>query len=203
MAARIVEEDFGTKRATKKVMTQLQEETPDKFDDFILKYWRIVEKYAKELCPVGTPQSTGRPNYIGGSLKKSIRIQKGAPSDDKFERGVSGRWVAKTTYYLVAGGGGIFNPNNRREVDYARAVHDGYYTGGMKRTRLPVSSGLTKTGRRKTRLMPRGRFIAGRPFLTLAIQKAAPDLERMINEYMSDKEKVWVSNQPAVGGVSP
>lgn len=31
-----------------------------------------AEGYAKELCPVGTPESTGIPGYIGGTLRNSI-----------------------------------------------------------------------------------------------------------------------------------
>lgn len=31
-----------------------------------------LEKYAKALCPVGTPESTGVPGYRGGTLRNSI-----------------------------------------------------------------------------------------------------------------------------------
>lgn len=31
-----------------------------------------AETYAKKLCPTGTPESTGIPGYIGGTLKNSI-----------------------------------------------------------------------------------------------------------------------------------
>lgn len=31
-----------------------------------------AESYAKRLCPVGTPESTGIPGYIGGTLRNSI-----------------------------------------------------------------------------------------------------------------------------------
>jgi HK97 gp10 family phage protein len=34
-----------------------------------------AETYAKKLCPVGTPESTGKPGYIGGTLKNSITHQ--------------------------------------------------------------------------------------------------------------------------------
>ena len=37
--------------------------------------WRIgaqAEGYAKDLCPVGTPESTGIPGYVGGTLRGSI-----------------------------------------------------------------------------------------------------------------------------------
>lgn len=31
-----------------------------------------AEKYAKALCPVGTPESTGKKGYRGGTLRRSI-----------------------------------------------------------------------------------------------------------------------------------
>lgn len=32
----------------------------------------LGEGYAKKLCPVGTPESTGKAGYVGGTLRKSI-----------------------------------------------------------------------------------------------------------------------------------
>lgn len=34
-----------------------------------------VEKYAKALCPVGTPESTGKAGYMGGTLRNSITFE--------------------------------------------------------------------------------------------------------------------------------
>lgn len=34
-----------------------------------------AETYAKKLCPVGTPESTGIKGYIGGTLRNSITHQ--------------------------------------------------------------------------------------------------------------------------------
>lgn len=34
-----------------------------------------VETQAKALCPVGTPESTGIPGYIGGTLRNSITFE--------------------------------------------------------------------------------------------------------------------------------
>lgn len=34
-----------------------------------------IEKYAKALCPVGTPESTGKKGYRGGTLRNSITSQ--------------------------------------------------------------------------------------------------------------------------------
>ena len=39
----------------------------------ILEMWGIkIERYAKKLCPVGTPESTGKKGYRGGTLRNSI-----------------------------------------------------------------------------------------------------------------------------------
>lgn len=40
--------------------------------EFLYKVGAAAEKYAKDKCPVGTPESTGIPNYVGGTLKGSI-----------------------------------------------------------------------------------------------------------------------------------
>lgn len=32
----------------------------------------LAEGYAKRACPVGTPESTGIPGYVGGTLRDSI-----------------------------------------------------------------------------------------------------------------------------------
>lgn len=36
------------------------------------KIGQAAETYAKALCPVGTPESTGIPGYMGGTLRGSI-----------------------------------------------------------------------------------------------------------------------------------
>ena len=73
---------------------------------------RNIVDTAKENCPVGTPQSTGIPGYIGGTLKKTIRIIRRAA------RGA-------TRLISIAVGGRYKNPNTGRIVDYAKHVHDG------------------------------------------------------------------------------
>lgn len=50
-----------------------------------------AEGYAKKLCPVGTPESTGIPGYIGGLLKGSIT------------HALSGKQPAISTYQDSAG----------------------------------------------------------------------------------------------------
>ena len=32
----------------------------------------VAEGYAKKICPVGTPESTGIPGYVGGTARNSI-----------------------------------------------------------------------------------------------------------------------------------
>lgn len=64
---------------------------------------------AKEIAPVGTPESTGKPEYITfESYKKSIRAR---------IRGVEKR--GNVTYGGVSAGGYVVNPNTGQVVDYA------------------------------------------------------------------------------------
>jgi len=72
-----------------------------------------VKEDAQAGCPVGTPQSTGIPGYIGGSLKKSIRKEAVArPAGTKWEIG-------------IRAGGYIVNPNTGRIVHYAKWIEMG------------------------------------------------------------------------------
>ena len=64
-----------------------------------------VEGYAIDLCPVGTPESTGIKGYRGGSLRSTIRWE--MPKSDEVD--------------IIAGGmQGIY-----RYVDYALYVENG------------------------------------------------------------------------------
>lgn len=76
----------------------------------------LIKQDAVRSCPVGTPQSTGIPGYIGGSLRKSIRI----------EHRMRGR--GKTLNMGVAVGGYIVNPNTGKLVHYALWVEHGTST---------------------------------------------------------------------------
>lgn len=50
-----------------------------------------AEKYAKALAPVGTPQSTGKKGYRGGTLRRSI----GHGHDD------SSAWIGTNVEYAI------------------------------------------------------------------------------------------------------
>lgn len=41
-------------------------------DRALEKIGLTAEGYAKDACPVGTPESTGIPGYVGGTLRNSI-----------------------------------------------------------------------------------------------------------------------------------
>ena len=62
---------------------------------------------AKADAPVGTPESTGVRGYVGGSLKKSVRIGRVKKLRDDIYKG------------QVSAGGYIVNPNTGKIVDYA------------------------------------------------------------------------------------
>ena len=48
-----------------------------------------AEKYAKALCPVGTPESTGKKGYRGGTLRNSITFQAETTKDGGYVEIVS------------------------------------------------------------------------------------------------------------------
>lgn len=43
-----------------------------------------AEKYAKALCPVGTPESTGKKGYRGGTLRNSITHNVNTSGDNNY-----------------------------------------------------------------------------------------------------------------------
>jgi len=105
------ETDFGTKGVTIKKLKQINREAPAVFDRIIFRYWQKVYSAAVRFCPVDT-----------GALRASIRIKKGRNTMGQY---VVGRTNPMSEYYIFAGGGGVINPKHKKEVDYARAVHDG------------------------------------------------------------------------------
>ena len=60
-------------------LTSHKDEAIGAMEDAKLRALEIIgikaEKYAKALCPVGTPESTGKPGYVGGRLRNSISHQ--------------------------------------------------------------------------------------------------------------------------------
>ncbi len=57
-----------TQDNTEEVLAQLESATQKALTIIGMK----AEKYAKALCPVGTPESTGKKGYRGGTLRNSI-----------------------------------------------------------------------------------------------------------------------------------
>jgi len=181
MAVRIEETDLGTKQATKDKIREIQKEKYQKFIWLSWRYWNKVYQYALQECPVGTPASTGRKGYIGGSLRASIRIARGTPSDRIFKMGpfgvsISGQDEYSWTYHIQAGGGGVINPNYGREVDYAKAVHDGWVNR-------------------------KGIFRPGNPFLTRALMRGEAEFKKMTDEMMNWIERKW--SEGALNSVPP
>jgi hypothetical protein len=73
-----------------------------------------LKEYAQQICPIGTPESTGNPNYIiSNALQRSIH-------KDLVTRPDSDSWEIKVT-----AGGYIVNPNSNRLVNYASPVEYG------------------------------------------------------------------------------
>lgn len=183
MAARIVETDLGTKQGAVDAFHRVARHAPDKFTTMMWKYWWRVYQTALQEVPVDT-----------GALRASIRIQRVKETSNKY---VVGRTMShvEAIYMILAGGGGIINPRHKREVDYARAVHDGHFTRGT--TLMSVA------GSKKKKKVGVGRWVPPNPFLTRAIQQNSEYLTQLLREYMDGKVKAWTEGglPPAVGGV--
>lgn len=169
MAMRVVETDFGTKQATINKIREIQEKKYQQFTWLSWRYWWAVYQYALQECPVGTPESTGKPGYIGGSLRQSIRIARGSPSGmnmGPFGVSVSGGGDYSWIYHIQAGGAGVINPNYGREVHYAAAVHNGW-------------------------MDKRGGWHPGNPFLDRAVMRAEAEFKKMTDEMLDWVERKW------------
>lgn len=51
---------------------EIIEQMHSKVEQALIAIGATAESHAKEICPVGTPESTGIPGYIGGTLRNSI-----------------------------------------------------------------------------------------------------------------------------------
>lgn len=121
----ITETDLGTKERAKKAVKRVQKIIPKELGPRLEKWWRKVERTAKKECPVGTPASTGIPNYIGGTLRSSVRRVKTGKGLGKGGVPVKGVGVEFLSEMIVAGGLQFINPNTGKQCDYAVHVHDG------------------------------------------------------------------------------
>lgn len=59
-----------------KTLENIPKELTPKVDAVIEDNARQIELHAKEIVPVGTPESTGIKGYIGGTLRQSIKSEK-------------------------------------------------------------------------------------------------------------------------------
>jgi len=146
---KIEETDKGTKRAAKKAIKKILKGSPEQFKRKMKRYVRRVRRDAKRFCPVDT-----------GALQSSIRLV----SMEDIPKGsfVAARDIT-LTHQIIAGGPPYINPNTKRIVNYAQAVHDGVPSKGIPPT----------------------------PFLidALAVNKQYYDLA--VKEYLDWKQKQW------------
>lgn len=154
MALRIEEYDYGSKGKAKKKIEQMLLMKPEKFKAAIFAWWKKVYTTALEEVPVDT-----------GALRNTIRIIKGEDNSKTYNV-AKGLADQVSEYRIQAGGFGIINPKNKREVDYAKAVHDGY------------------------------KNVPANPFLTRAMAKNERLLEDdYLKKYMDWMEREWASDQ--------
>jgi len=120
----LTETDDGSKKKLGNAIDKTMKFNEEKFEEYMDEYWRRVYEDAWRLCPVGTPASTGIPNYIGGSLRETIAVVDTPPAGIAFEV-VKQPNVQFVSRFIKAGSDVYINPNTGSVIDYAQAVHDG------------------------------------------------------------------------------
>ena len=157
MSVVIHETDFGTKGRAQLKLQELYKNNPKVFDQIVYKFWQKVYFYALKACPkdTGALAASIRLKRIGSIVDQTKVYKVAIKSNDN----VASEWI------ITAGGEGIINPRHKKEVDYARAIHDGYRRGN--------------------------KWIKGRPFLTQAFNKALKEMPFYLAEYGKWAEETW------------
>lgn len=149
MSMKIIETDLGSKGRALEAIKKIREGGPEVFRREMARYVKKVLRDAKRLCPTDTR-----------TLQRSIRLV-------SIENIPKGRFaVARDVtldYQIIAGGPPYINPNTKRVVDYAAAVHDGVPSKGIPPT----------------------------PFLTDALAINKPYYDRAVKKYLDWIEKQW------------
>lgn len=190
--------DFGTKPSCHKKMNQMTREAPLQLNRMMQRYWKAVyENAIQSITDMGAVDT--------GALRQSIRIvQNATPMGINFEVAATTNIEGdKAEAYIVAGGGGVGNPKHGgREVDYAEAVHDGYFIKGQKKVFRRMNKANKSVGVTKVTKQAFSGWVAGRPFLTDAIARTDEYLKQLLDEYGTEKEKMWEADQPMVNPYS-
>lgn len=202
MAFRIEEFDLGTKPKTRKKLLEMKNDTPKKWRSLMNRYWyKVYENCVQAITDMGAVDT--------GALRDSIRLEQNiAPIGIKHE--VIRTGDADESVYLVAGGGGYINPKKNTEVDYASAVHDGYFRKKSYKKQWKMFNLKRKKNKLKrispaksigTSVQAAG-WIAGRPFLDEGIKRTEQYLEELLNQYGNDISVEWEKDQPLVNPYS-
>ncbi len=164
MSIYIQETDQGSKKRYVHVLREIQRKRSPEFKKFEQFVGDKVLKDAKRLCPVGTPTSTGIPNYIGGTLKSTVRKEnKPIEGMAKGEIAVGSTTDPQCTIVILAGGIKV-NPNTGRLCDYAQPVHDGTF-------KMPP-----------------------RPFIRQAWEMNEAHVDKALSQYMERITKDWAGS---------
>lgn len=70
--------------------------------DKVGEAFKAAHEYAQDGSPVGTPQSTGDPNYVGGTNKKSITIDGKGMERRIYTQSGYGGWLEIGTEKMAA-----------------------------------------------------------------------------------------------------
>jgi hypothetical protein len=153
-------DDGGSIEATRRKMEQIQREGPKVFDNVVYKFMRGLRgETVRQMQSMGIRDT--------GALMSSTRVERqGQPA-----RYDIAKREAQSNWKVISGGGGIYNYKNKREVDYAKPVHDGYATRG-------------------------GTWVPGRPYLDMAWATFGPKWQLYFSEYLEWIQKEWGEDQP-------
>jgi len=161
MSVQVLIDDGGTIKATLQKIEQIKRESPAKFDKIMKVFMqRVYMETLNEMNSMGIRDT--------GALMASTRIEKGRSTGlyDVSQNDNDSSWK------IISGGGGVFNTKNKREVDYAKAVHDGYSTQS-------------------------GGWVPGRPYLDMTWAKMEGQWKRDLSKYLVWIEKTWGEDQPS------
>lgn len=163
MVVVISKEDIPPTSKTKQALDRIQEHANERFREAIDEWWEKVRDLAKTLCrDMGV--------WDTGTLHDTIRIISGGTELGIGYGGYYEVVVSPTDIQvdrMLIAGGMLINPKTGRICDYAEAVHDGHFTKS-------------------------GTYVAGRPFLSMALDLAEPELRLILNKFMDEQEKEWM-----------
>ena len=154
-------DDGGSIEATRRKIEEIKRNSSKVFDSVVYKFMQAVHfETINEMNSMGILDT--------GALMSSTRVERNGKIA-KYDNSLS---QTESNWQIISGGGGIYNYKNKSEVDYAKAVHDGYATAN-------------------------GRWIPGRPYLDSSWAKMEGQWQNHLSNYLKWIEETWSKDQPS------